>query len=272
MADDGITAGYVAIDGVRTFYEETGPDDGEDVVLVHTAGADSLEWRYVLPELGANGYHAYTLDLPGHGKSLPHPDGHLANMHAIAEFVWSFADAVGVDAPVVAGCSIGGDVVLDLAAHHADSLTGVVCLEGALRTPTYPEGFLAMMETASGMPAFERFYHHASIHCHGEDAIRERVEEHAFFHQHAIQEVTHADLTAWNKHDVRERADEITCPVLYVYGEYDYFLPREYVEETADALPSCQLLTMEGIGHYPMLESDQFVDEMLSFLEQSSDR
>ncbi|HKJ58677.1 MAG TPA: alpha/beta hydrolase [Halobacteriales archaeon] len=267
MSEEGIDAGYVTVDGVRTFYEECGPADGRDVVMVHTAGADGLEWRHVLPVLGAEGYHALTLDFPGHGKSLPHPDGHIDSMHEFAEFVWSFVTTMGLDSPVVAGCSIGGDVVLDLAAHHADDLDGVVCLEGALRTPTYPPGFLSMMATASGFPAFPRFYHHASRHCHGERAIEERVTEHAFLHQHAIQEVTHADLTAWNDHDVRERAERITCPVLYVFGEDDYFLPVEYVEETVAALSSVEFVRMEGIGHYPMLETDAFTDRLLSFLD-----
>jgi len=266
MTEEGISAGYVTVDGVRTFYEECGSDTGQDIVLIHTAGAESLEWRHVLPTLGEEGYHALTLDLPGHGKSLAHPKGHIDSIHEMAEFVWSFTEEMGIEDPIVAGCSIGGDVVIDLGAHHADQLTSIVCLEGALQTPTYPPGFLAMMESASGMPSFERFYHHASKHCHGEDAVNERVQEHAFLHQHAILEVTHADLTAWNNHDVRDRADDITCPVLYVYGEDDYFLPEEYVEETVQALPDCEFVRMENIGHYPMLESEEFTDTMLSFL------
>lgn len=266
MTAEGITAGYVDVDGVRTFYEECGPRDGHDIVLVHTAGAESLEWRHVLPRLGEDGYHALTLDLPGHGKSLAHPDGHIDSMHEFAEFVWTFAAEMGLEAPTVAGCSIGGDIVLDLAAHHADELTSVVCLEGALRTPTYPPGFLMMMETAGGMPSFERFYYNASVQCHGGDADPARVEEHAFLHQHAIRNVTHADLTAWNTHDVLERADDITCPVLYVFGKDDYFLPEEYVEETVDALADCEYRPMDGIGHYPMLETDEFYDDLTAFL------
>lgn len=266
MTEEGITAGYVTVDGVRTFYEECGPAGGQDVVLIHTAGAESLEWRHVLPRLGEAGYHALTLDLPGHGKSLTHPDGHIESMHKFAEFVWLFADEKDLDSPAVAGCSIGGDIVLDLGAHHAEELSAVICLEGALQTPTYPPGFLTMMETAAGMPAFERFYYNASVHCHGGDADEDRVEEHAFLHQHAIQEVTQSDLTAWNSHDVREQANDITCPVLYVYGEDDYFLPEEFVEETVDALPDCKFIRMEGIGHYPMLETDEFYDELVAFL------
>ncbi|MDS0476962.1 alpha/beta hydrolase [Natrinema sp. 1APR25-10V2] len=264
---NGIRAGYEQVDGVRAFYEEAGPQDGQDVVLVHTAGHDAMEWRHVLPTLGEAGYHAQTLDLPGHGKSLPHPDGHIDSMHGLAEFVWEFVDARGVENPVVAGCSIGGDIVLDLAANHAKEIGAIAACEGALRTPTYPEGFLAMMEHESGLPGWGRFFYNASRHCHGEAADPGRVEEHAWLHQRAIPAVTHADLTAWNNHDIRDQAEDITCPVLYVYGEDDYFLPEEFVEETRNALDP-EFVRLSDIGHYPMLETDEFTDRFLEFLDE----
>lgn len=77
-----------------------------------------------------------------------------------------------------------------------------------------------------------------------------------------------ADLHGWNAHDITDRADEITCPVLYVHGVEDYFLPEEFVEETRKALPNCEYERMEGIGHYPMLETDGFTDRLLTFLEE----
>lgn len=262
-----VRAGYARVDGVRTFYDEAGPADGPDVLLVHTAGHDATEWRHVLPALGEAGYHAQALDLPGHGKSLPHPDGHLDSIHELAEFVWAFADARSVETPVVAGCSIGGDIVLDLAVNHSSKLTGVASCEGALRTPTYPEGFLAMMEHESGLPGWGRFFYNASRHCHGEDADPERVEEHAWLHQRAITDVTRADLKAWNEHDIRDQADDVACPVLYVYGEDDYFLPEEFVEETRETLDP-EFLRLSNVGHYPMLETDDFRERFLEFVDE----
>jgi pimeloyl-ACP methyl ester carboxylesterase len=268
MSNTSITAGYADVQGTRTFYEECGPDDGQDIVCVHTAGHDSLEWRHVLPELGAAGYHAHALDLPGHGKSLRPEGGLIDSIHEFAEFVWSFADERDIRDPVVAGCSIGGDIVLDLAANHADELTAIVSCEAALRTPTYPEGFLWLMEDESGMPGFGTFLYHASRHVHGSEADPENVEEHAWTHQRAINEVMQADLHGWNTHDITDRADKITCPVMYVHGVEDYFLPDNLVEETRKALPHCEYERMEGIGHYPMLETEEFSDRLLTFLEE----
>lgn len=268
MTESPITAGYTNIEGTRTFYETCGPEDGQDVVCVHTAGHDSLEWRHVLPALGDAGYRAHALDLPGHGKSLPKDEGLVDSIHEFAEFVWSFVEERDLSEPVVAGCSIGGDIVLDLAANHADDLTAIVSCEAALQTPTYPEGFLWLMEDESGMPGFSTFLYHASRHVHGSAADPERVEEHAWLHQRAVSDVMQADLAGWNAHDLTDRADDISCPVLYVHGVEDYFVPEEYVEETKDALPDCEYVRMDGIGHYPMLETDAFTDRLLTFLDE----
>ncbi|WP_425495442.1 alpha/beta fold hydrolase [Natrinema halophilum] len=41
------------------------------MVLVHTAGAEGRQWRYVGPKPAQAGYHVFVPDLPGHGTSYP---------------------------------------------------------------------------------------------------------------------------------------------------------------------------------------------------------
>lgn len=57
-----IVGRYVEVDGNRTFYDECG--EGTPVVCVHTAGADSREYQYLLPLLAERGYRGLALDLP----------------------------------------------------------------------------------------------------------------------------------------------------------------------------------------------------------------
>jgi len=66
---EDIRGHYVKVNGTRTFYDEIG--DGYPIVCVHTAGACSLEYTYLLPLLAERGFHAYALDLPGHSRSYP---------------------------------------------------------------------------------------------------------------------------------------------------------------------------------------------------------
>jgi pimeloyl-ACP methyl ester carboxylesterase len=67
-AVEEITGHYTSIDGTRTFYDERG--EGTPIVCVHTAGADSREYQYLLPLLAQRGYRALAPDLPGHSRSL----------------------------------------------------------------------------------------------------------------------------------------------------------------------------------------------------------
>ncbi len=65
---EDIRGHYVKVNGTRTFYDEIG--DGYPIVCVHTAGACSLEYTYILPLLAERGFHAYALDLPGHSALI----------------------------------------------------------------------------------------------------------------------------------------------------------------------------------------------------------
>ena len=126
------------MDGTRTYFDECG--DGPPVVCVHAAGADARQYRYLLPLLAEAGYRALAIDLPGHGRSYPVNWEPIRRIHAHAEFVHAFIGATcDGQAPAAMGCSTGGNVVLDLAAHHSAELTGVIAMEGAAWTTTFPD-------------------------------------------------------------------------------------------------------------------------------------
>ena len=57
----------------RIFYEEAG--QGRPLICLHTAGADSRQFRHVLNDADiTNRFRVIAFDLPLHGKSNP-PDG-----------------------------------------------------------------------------------------------------------------------------------------------------------------------------------------------------
>ncbi len=119
-----ITGSYfsVAIEGAahRIFVEEGGA--GVPLLCLHTAGADSRQYRHLLND-GAvtDRFRVIAFDLPYHGRSTP-PDGWwlkkyrltTASYLAMIRAVWL---ALGLERPVVMGCSMGGAIVLKLAAE-----------------------------------------------------------------------------------------------------------------------------------------------------------
>src|SRR5258708_24015994 len=60
---------YVVTNGIRVFCVEDGPRTGPLVLFVHGWPEFSWSWRHQLPALGASGYRAVALDLPGYGRS-----------------------------------------------------------------------------------------------------------------------------------------------------------------------------------------------------------
>src|SRR5258707_11161875 len=116
------------IEGVahRLYFEEAGPEAGEGIPLVclHTAGADSRQYRHLLadPEVTKR-FRVLAFDMPWHGKSTP-PDGwergeYRLTTQSYTAAIRAFCWAMELDRPVVMGCSIGGRHRLHLPARDA---------------------------------------------------------------------------------------------------------------------------------------------------------
>ena len=115
----------------RVYFEEAG--QGTPLLCLHTAGADSRQFRGVLndPRITER-YRVLAFDLPWHGKSSP-PTGFDGEVYRLTtdlyvDTVMAFKRALGLDNPVVMGCSIGGRVVLHLAMRHADEFRAAIGL------------------------------------------------------------------------------------------------------------------------------------------------
>jgi pimeloyl-ACP methyl ester carboxylesterase len=235
-------------------------------VCIHTAGANSLEFAEILPLLADRGFRAVALDLPGRGRSYPRDWEVNRSIHAHAESVYAFVRELGLEQPIIMGCSIGGDVTLDYVANHHRETRAAIALEGAARTPTFPlptefmqpancPGWQDLMERVSG----------ASLN---RNCPPEKVEELRWIHRNA-QVAAVGDLEGWATHDVRGQLGDVSCPVLVVKGADDFWLPAELVEETGRELPNGEVCILDGIGHYPMFEDPHGIaDLVVDFLDR----
>ena len=103
-------------------------------VLVHGLASNARLWDGVAVGLVAAGHSVVTLDLRGHGRSSK-PDGPY-DVPTVADDVAALIDRLGIDRPVVAGQSWGGNVVLELAARHPEAIRGIVCVDGGWLEPS----------------------------------------------------------------------------------------------------------------------------------------
>jgi pimeloyl-ACP methyl ester carboxylesterase len=102
-------------------------------LLIHGLASNARMWDGVACALADRGHDALTVDLRGHGRSAK-PDGPY-DMATVADDVAAVIRELGLDRPVVAGQSWGGNVVLELALREPSLVRGVVCVDGGWLEP-----------------------------------------------------------------------------------------------------------------------------------------
>jgi pimeloyl-ACP methyl ester carboxylesterase len=107
--------------------------DGAPFLLAHGLASNARLWDGVAGALVADGHPAVTVDLRGHGRSSK-PDGPY-DVPTVADDLEAVIERLGLNRPVVAGQSWGGNVALELAARHPDLVRGIVCVDGGWLEP-----------------------------------------------------------------------------------------------------------------------------------------
>lgn len=249
----------VAHDGVeyRIFVEEAG--QGIPLLCLHTAGADSRQYRHLLNDAAVTGrFRAITFDLPWHGRSNPPDEWWLSRYKLTTKLylgliraVWQ---ALKLDRPVVLGCSMGGAIVLKLAAEHQGELRGIVGLESGAYAPG----------------RYNEFLHHPAIH--GGELVASytyglnspfspeanRRENWWYYSQSGpgvYQGDVHFYSNDWDAREDVKKIDTKLCPVSLLTGEYDYSCTPAMSKAVAQAIPGARLTIMKGMGHFPMIEN-----------------
>jgi pimeloyl-ACP methyl ester carboxylesterase len=129
-------------DGVELATDVWEPERGEGgvalapapFVLVHGLASNARLWDGVATRLTAAGHPVVTVDLRGHGRSSK-PGGPY-DVPTVAEDLSALIGRLGLDRPVVAGQSWGGNVVLELAARHPGTTRGIALVDGGWLEPS----------------------------------------------------------------------------------------------------------------------------------------
>ena len=249
----------VDIDGSahRIFVEEAGR--GLPLLCLHTAGADSRQYRHLLNDQEiTDRFRVIAFDLPYHGRSTP-PDGWWLSKYRLTaksylvmiRAVWR---ALELQKPVVLGCSMGGAIVLRLAAEHQDELTGIVGLESSAYSPGRYNEFLHHPAIHGGELAASYTYGLNSPHS---PEVNRR--ENWWYYSQSGPGVYQGDVffysLDWDAREDIRRIDTNRCKVALLTGEYDYSCTPAMSEAVAASIPGARLTIMQGMGHFPMIEN-----------------
>lgn len=243
----------------RVYFEEAGPADGVPLVCLHTAGADNKQWRHLLtdPEVTEH-YRVLAFDMPWHGKSLP-PEGfetqeYLLTTEAYMETVLTVIDALGLDRPVLAGCSMGGRIALQLAARHADRFSGFIAIEASdFQAAWYDIDWFHRPDAHGGEMGAALVS--ANISPYAPEAERWNT---LWMFMQSGPGVFRGDLSFYTKDDslipLLPEIDTARTPVHIIVGAYDLTCTPGDAKRTARAIPGATLAVMDELGHFPMSE------------------
>ena len=103
---------------------------GRDFVLVHGLASNARTWELVAKDLNAAGYHVVAVDQRGHGQSEKPDEGY--GFDDVTRDLAGLIEAMGLERPIIAGQSWGGNVVIDFAGRYPELLSGLVLVDGGL--------------------------------------------------------------------------------------------------------------------------------------------
>jgi pimeloyl-ACP methyl ester carboxylesterase len=256
----------------RLYVEEAG--SGIPLVCLHTAGADGRQFRHLLNDPAiTRDFRVIVFDMPWHGKSLPpvgfETEEYQLTTESYTQMVIDVCDALELVRPVVMGCSIGGRLVLNLAAEHPDRFRALIGLESAAhQQPWYDTEWLNRPDVhggevcaalVSGMmapqsPAESRHETLWMYKCSGPGIFKGDL----YFYR------VDGDLRA-----KIARIDTARCPLYMLTGEYDFSCTPDDTKRTAAQIKGADVTIMKELGHFPMSENPaQFRRYILPVLEK----
>lgn len=271
---------YLTISGVKTRHWVTG--EGSPVVLLHGITQSVESWRHNVAALSAE-HRVHAVDLVGSGRSDKPPMEY--SLPALAGFVRSYLEAVGLSRAALVGHSLGGAVSLELAMESPELVSKLVLvapaglsravspffrltvIPGVRRIVTRPSRSGAAMGLRSCV-------HDAAL---VSDAWVD--EQHALAALPGAQDVFLSTLKTWNDfgglraeilRSMLERLPRVKAPALVVWGKQDGVQPVSAAEAARAGLRDAQVHLLDACGHMPHYEHPEAFNRLaLDFLRSS---
>ncbi|MDF2233659.1 alpha/beta hydrolase [Albimonas sp. CAU 1670] len=268
--------------GVRLHYALSGPETGEPLLLICGLGMQAIRWpEGFLDALAARGFRTIAMDNRDVGLSQGFDEAGVPDLQAMAAERnagrWPQApydlsdmaadcagllDALGIEAAHVMGMSMGGMIAQLVACDHRAKALSLTSIMSTTSEPGLPPGTPAAMEALStprphpdddletflalsakvsraiGSPAFPA--PEAEIHARALADARRAWRPQGFARQYAAIMASPGRAA---------KLAALDLPATVIHGVQDPLVPFEGGKATAEAIPGCELVAIEGMGH-----------------------
>ena len=279
-------ATVVTVEGRRTVVATAGRGSDPVLILVHGFGGSTFGWRHVMEPLAATGWYVVALDLPGFGLAEK-GWGQSYEHESQAGFVLSVMDQMNIQDAVIAGHSMGGNVVSWVAALAPERVRGLALIDAAIVSPSITRNTAAA--TALSLPPLRRATRILIRSAFTEATFGELLGSAFAVKSAATPETIRgyaaaSRLPEWDAallgiirdasanalpSSIGEIVDRPDAPIptLILWGADDSWVPLSAGESLRDALPAATYVVLPGLGHVPFEEDPEaFTQAMQEWL------
>jgi len=275
---------FLELHGERVAYRDMGSGE-HALLLIHGMAGSSETWRAVLPRLSEK-YRVIAPDLLGHGQSAkPRSDYSLG---AFAVLLRDLLDELGVSRATVIGQSLGGGVAMQFLYQHPGYCERLVLLNSGGLGPDV--GWTLRLLSAPGAEFLLPVIAPPGVVTAG-NKVR------SWFSAAGVQSPRGAEM--WSAYTsladsatrqaflrtlrsvVDYRGQSVSAlnrlylsaelPTMVIWGDHDRIIPVEHAYALREALPSCRLEVLGGVGHFPHVERPDAVVKLIEDFIETTD-
>lgn len=253
-------------------YEDEGGADSSalPLVLIHGHPFDHTMWA---PQTAAFSPERRVIapDLRGYGASPVVP---RVTLSTFAEDIAALLDELGVAEFVLAGLSMGGQIVMECYRQFPERIRGLVLADTFPAAET-PEGKKARNDMADrllreGMRGYADEVLHKMVAPYADAEVTAHV--HRMMTSTPPEGAAAALRGRAERPDYRELLTRVTVPALVVVGADDEYTPVSDAQAMHAALPDSTLHVIGSAAHMPNLErAEEFNGVLAGFLARLGD-
>lgn len=234
------------------------------LLLLHGFGESLFTWRAVVDPL-AQHFRVVAVDLPGFGGSSK-----SAASYTLDDMTRRLSDFVDRWVPgpiIVVGHSMGGAIAASLALERPERIQAVVLIAPA----GWAVGLAGVADTMYPSRARAIAWYLSSrafvLPEHDPDWLHEpdSAADYTLVGDSAYRRATEAVLTGFDFRALRDRFDELTQPVLLIWGPLDPVIPYSIADSLMQVIPCSRLATIPRALHRPQVE---FPDTVTSLVRE----
>jgi pimeloyl-ACP methyl ester carboxylesterase len=254
------------LNGIDLAFEEIG-GGRQALLLIHGHPFDHTMWQPQFEPIAELGWHVIAPDLRGYGAS--DIDGEMTTLDIFARDQIALLDHLGIEQAVVAGLSMGGQIVMEICRSAPERITGLVLAAtfpqaetelGKQQRLATAERLVTEGMTGYAAEALPKMLAARSIRSHP------GVAEHVLRMMRSAPPAGAAAALRGRaeRPDYADTLEQLDRASLIVIGDEDAFTTREDAERMHTLLKGSRLLWLPGVGHMPNLEQPQIFNAALA--------